>query len=109
MDETMKKQLYSVREYDPEWVPKFENIRFFLKDIFKEKAVAIEHVGSTSVPDMKAKPLIDVLITVEKMEAFGEERRIMIDRGYVSVDNYIAPDSILFYKEEHGAKSENVH
>lgn len=68
--------------------------------MFGSKALQIEHIGSTSVPGMKAKPLIDILVVVQRMEPFTSEREEMTRLGYKSKDNYIQPDSILFYKED---------
>ena len=51
-------------DYDPNWVNQFNSIKQFLMEIFGNKAIQIEHVGSTSIPGMKAKPLIDVLVIV---------------------------------------------
>ena len=105
----MQKRPYSLEEYNPAWVDQFEEIKKILLDIFGDKALAIEHVGSTAVPGMKAKPLIDVLVIVEKMESFQAERERMASHGYKNQDNYIGPDTILFYKEEDARKTVNIH
>lgn len=104
------KRPYSIVEYDPHWPIKAELIKGVLASVFKEKALSIEHVGSTSVPGMKAKPIIDTLITVQRMEIFDTEKRLMEALGYKWGDNYVAPGTIVFYKETpDGGKSENVH
>lgn len=55
-----------VESYDPSWPVLFESIRSDLMDILAEVSlVGIEHVGSTSVPGMAAKPIIDVDVVVE--------------------------------------------
>lgn len=104
------KRPYAIMDYDPEWPVKAELIKSVLAGIFKEKALSIEHVGSTSIPGMKAKPIIDTLIVVHRMERFDTEKRLMEALGYKWGDNYIAPGTIVFYKETaDGGKSENVH
>ena len=104
------KRLYSIDPYNPEWVSKFNSIKTTLQEIFKEKALAIEHVGSTSIPGMKAKPLIDVLVIVEKIESFDEQKRKMEELGYEWGENYIEPNSLIFFKEGEGRrKTENIH
>lgn len=105
-----EKRKYHFSDYDPNWVNEFNSIKYFLSEVFKEKAVLIEHIGSTSIPGMKAKPIIDVLVVVEKIEDFLEEREKMISNGYLWEEEYIGPNTQLFYKTaEDGSKTENIH
>ncbi len=104
------KRPYAIMDYDPEWPVKAELIKGVLTGIFKEKALSIEHVGSTAIPGMKGKPIVDTLIVVQRMERFDTEKRLMESLGYKWGDNQIAPGTIVFYKETaDGGKSENVH
>jgi GrpB-like predicted nucleotidyltransferase (UPF0157 family) len=108
--DAMKKRPYSIQEYNPDWVVKFESIKKFLEEVFKEKAIHIEHVGSTSIPGIKAKPVIDVAVLVNNIEPFTEERKQMYEAGYKSIDNYIGPNTLIFYKEDKDQrKTENIH
>jgi GrpB-like predicted nucleotidyltransferase (UPF0157 family) len=104
-----QKREYSIQEYDPEWPKKFEEIKDVIKEIFSKKALQIEHIGSTSILGMKAKPLIDVLVVVEKKEPFAFEKEKMMVLGYEWGENYIAPDTLIFYKTEGDRKTENIH
>jgi GrpB-like predicted nucleotidyltransferase (UPF0157 family) len=105
-----QKRKYSIENYDPSWILKFEEIKKMLDTVFGNKALSINHVGSTSIPGMKAKPLIDVLIIVEKKENFEKEKQEMIAKGYEWGENYIGPDTLIFYKTDGGdAKLENIH
>lgn len=49
---------------DPEWPLRFAELRAQLVSILGDRVLAVEHVGSTSVPGLWAKPLIDVDLTV---------------------------------------------
>jgi len=51
-------------DYDPAWPAQFERIAARLRAALGEAALAIEHVGSTSVPGLAAKPVIDVNLAV---------------------------------------------
>jgi GrpB-like predicted nucleotidyltransferase (UPF0157 family) len=51
-------------EYDPTWPSLFEREAERIRRALGERAVRIEHVGSTSVPGLVAKPIIDVLLVV---------------------------------------------
>lgn len=104
------KRKYSLSDYNPVWVEQFHSIKQFLSDVFGAKAIAIEHIGSTSIPGMKAKPLIDVLVVINHMEEFAEEKQKMVAAGYEWGENYIEPNTLIFYKmATDGSKTQNIH
>jgi GrpB-like predicted nucleotidyltransferase (UPF0157 family) len=51
-------------EYDPKWPAQFERLRERIEAAMGPLALAIEHVGSTAVPNMCAKPIIDLDVVV---------------------------------------------
>jgi GrpB-like predicted nucleotidyltransferase (UPF0157 family) len=64
----------TVVEYDPAWPGRFEKLRREYANAMATAAVpvvAIEHVGSTSVPGLAAKPVIDCDIVVEGADVPG--------------------------------------
>ena len=106
----MKKRTYSIDPYNPEWIFRFLEIKKNLQDVFGSKALDIQHVGSTSISGMKAKPLVDVLVTIRNMETFVVEKERMSALGYEWGADYIEPNSLLFYKTINGdQKTENIH
>lgn len=109
LDKNLKRK-YAFVEYDPAWVTHFNSIKEKVAEMFKGKALAIEHIGSTSVPGMKAKPLIDALVVVKDIKDLSHEIAAMAHLGYEWGENYIAPDTLLFFKVgPDGEKLENIH
>ena len=51
-------------DYDPVWPQLFEREAAQIKAALDERALRIEHVGSTSVPGLAAKPIIDIVLVV---------------------------------------------
>src|SRR5262245_9467944 len=51
-------------EYDPEWPALFEREATRIRDALGDKAILVEHVGSTSVPGLAAKSIIDIDLVV---------------------------------------------
>lgn len=107
-----KERAYKVKNYNPLWVAKFELIKKSFEQIWKN-ALAIEHVGSTSISDMKAKPIIDTVIILKGWSDLTEEVEKMKALGYIGEENFWSDHSWLFYKihntEEGPEKTENVH
>lgn len=70
-----------VEQYNPEWPRWFEVIKAFLGSEIIETCLHIEHVGSTSIPGMIAKPIIDLNLVI-KPELFREVKKLLEKRGY---------------------------
>jgi GrpB-like predicted nucleotidyltransferase (UPF0157 family) len=53
-----------VVDYDPEWPRRYRREAERIRAVLGERVVRLEHIGSTSVPGLAAKPIIDVLLVV---------------------------------------------
>ncbi|GAA0367008.1 GrpB family protein [Bacillus horti] len=65
-----------VTDYNETWVELYNKEAKLIKDILKEELIEIYHIGSTAVPNLKAKPIIDIMPIVrdiEKVDQFNEE------------------------------------
>jgi GrpB-like predicted nucleotidyltransferase (UPF0157 family) len=54
-----------IEDYDPAWTARFEQVDAALRQALGESARRIEHFGSTAVPGLGAKGIVDVLVTVD--------------------------------------------
>jgi GrpB-like predicted nucleotidyltransferase (UPF0157 family) len=64
----------TIVDYDPHWPARFQHAQDLVRGALGTTALSIEHVGSTAVPGLAAKPIIDLLVTVKDPEdecAFG--------------------------------------
>lgn len=77
MYKDITKRLYFIEPYDPKWIDRFNNIKNKLQRVFPE-ALNIEHIGSTSIKGMFAKPCIDILIIVSKISPFFNKKEEII-------------------------------
>lgn len=57
-----------IMAYDEAWPQRYEVIRDRVRAALGPSALRIEHIGSTSVPGLAAKPIVDVLVTVRDVE-----------------------------------------
>ena len=69
-------------DYDPCWVRMFAEARAGILEALKESQVAVEHVGSTSVPGLAAKPIIDIMIVVPDSAAAERAIAPLVSLGY---------------------------
>ena len=54
-----------VVDYDPAWPERFRREEARIRSALGEAALSVEHIGSTSVPGLAAKPIVDILLVVE--------------------------------------------
>ena len=71
-----------VLPYDRAWQTAFEDIRAELDAALGDLAIGIEHVGSTSVVGMSAKPIIDIDVVIRDYTVFDEVVRKLAEIGY---------------------------
>lgn len=71
-----------VESYNSAWKKDFEDIRSELMAVLEGKVISIEHVGSTSVEGLSAKPIIDIDVVIEDEDAFPEVKAAMESIGY---------------------------
>ena len=72
-----------VMPYDKEWQTDFEKIKNELENAIGDMVIAIEHVGSTSVQGMSAKPCIDIDVVIKDYSVFDIIVGKLADIGYI--------------------------
>jgi len=108
-----------IDDYKPTWPQEFEVIRASLLEILGPLARRIDHIGSTSVPGLGAKDVIDIQITVQELGP--EVRQKLIEAGYLYCEA-ITHDHVplgeddnpkmwekLFFNQPPGQRRANVH
>jgi GrpB-like predicted nucleotidyltransferase (UPF0157 family) len=94
--------------YDPEWPQLFSELGAALRGALGSVALRIDHIGSTSVPGLEAKPIVDVQISVASFEPL-EDFRVPLERmGLVHrADN---PDlTKRYFRESPGTRRTHIH
>jgi GrpB-like predicted nucleotidyltransferase (UPF0157 family) len=71
-----------IEDYNPEWAQWFENLKSQIWPLVKEEAVSMEHVGSTAVPGLVAKPVIDIDIVIENAKKLPAVVKNLQSLGY---------------------------
>ena len=69
-------------DYDPAWPELFNTLKSSIDTALGEVALRVEHVGSTSVPGLAAKPIIDMDLVV-RAEDLGKAIALLASIGYV--------------------------
>jgi len=75
-----------IREYDPTWPDQFDEIAARARTALGSLVVRIEHIGSTAVPGLAAKPIVDLDVVVSPQDVLEAIQRLS-DVGYVHEGN----------------------
>jgi GrpB-like predicted nucleotidyltransferase (UPF0157 family) len=94
--------------YDPAWPERFAELGLELRAGLGEVALRIDHIGSTAVPGLAAKPIIDIQVSVADFEPLAAYRRPLERLGYVyRADN---PERTKrYFREPPGRPRIHVH
>lgn len=90
-----------ITEYNPDWPEWFARIREMVSKKLGSACLSIEHFGSTSVPGMVAKPVIDVDVVVEP-DRFEEVKALLRELGYQHEGDLGVPEREAFRLHETG-------
>lgn len=98
----------NVVPYDPEWPRLFAELGARLRAALGPVALRIDHIGSTAVPGLAAKPVIDVQISVASFEPLAAFRVPLEGLGFVfRADN---PDlTKRYFREAPGSRRTHIH
>lgn len=96
-------------KYDKSWKRYFDAEKKKLEKIFGSSALGIEHVGSTSLDKMPAKPVIDVVLGVDVMKKGGKYQRKLEDEGYIFRPFFPTRQHRLFSKIHKNVTTHHIH
>lgn len=104
MDETPIR----VVEYNPDWADQFEVERRRLERVLTEYTARIEHIGSTSVEGLSAKPIVDITAVVTDVNGlWGDLDKLSAGFGYRL--SHIPTDWLFLQRTDDSGDSYNLH
>jgi len=77
-----------VVDYDPQWPIVYKKEKTEILRVIEDEVVAIEHIGSTAVPGLGAKPIIDIMVAVRHLSDANECIQLLQNIGYEYVPEY---------------------
>ncbi len=95
--------------YDSAWPAVFRSEAARIAPAFGGSLLAIEHVGSTAVPGLAAKPIVDMMPLIRSIAEVDEVNTGMTALGYVAKGEYGLAGRRYFVREENGVRLIHVH
>lgn len=100
-----------VLPYDPRWPLQYEEARREILDVIGAHVVRMEHIGSTAVPGLAAKPVIDILIGVRSLQEAPAFLPPLYLLGYTYIPEHedLFPERRYLHRIADGVHSHHLH
>jgi GrpB-like predicted nucleotidyltransferase (UPF0157 family) len=95
--------------HDPEWSDKAEQEKNLLLTGLSFPIINIYHIGSTSIPGIKAKPILDFMMEVKNLDDVLASRDKFQELGYTSKGEFGIPGRQFFTKDTNGERTHHLH
>lgn len=100
----------TLRNYSDLWAQEFEKDRNRILALLGDKVKRIEHVGSTSIPGMAAKPIIDIAVAVEHLSIIDDCAIALLNQiGFEYVPKEEFPNRMFFRRGKWGNGTHHLH
>ncbi len=94
-----------IKPYTATWINDFEAIRLEIDRGMKGLVYGIEHVGSTAVPELDSKPIIDIDIIYKDGQAFQKIKAALLSIGYYHNGNQGIENRAVFKRNKNSSTS----
>jgi GrpB-like predicted nucleotidyltransferase (UPF0157 family) len=98
MAEFNENESFDLADYDPGWPSLFESESELITEVLGDDVVDIQHIGSTSIPGLRAKPIIDLLVAVESFAPIETYARLLEPIDYHHHPHPEEDERIFFWK-----------
>lgn len=104
----MSQRIIEVVPYDENWVKLFATEKQLLQQSLGANLLLVEHIGSTAVPGLAAKPIIDILLEVVSVAALDGQLAAMQALGYQAKGEHGIAGR-RYYQKGQSSRSHHVH
>jgi GrpB-like predicted nucleotidyltransferase (UPF0157 family) len=98
-----------IADYDPTWPTKFEEEKACILTAADDYIEDIQHIGSTSVPGLGAKPIIDIMVGLRELSLVEKCVPPLQTLGYEYMGEYGIPERHYFRKPDNDSWTERTH
>jgi len=102
------KRRVEVVSYNSNWKRMYKEELEKIKNILNDIIVDIHHIGSTAIPGIKAKPVIDILVEVKNIEAVDRYNNKMEELGYEAMGEHGIPKR-RFFRKGGNKRTRHIH
>lgn len=102
-------QQLQIASYNPQWVTEFEAERERIAHVIGDVPIRIEHNGSTAVPGLAAKPVIDTQVSVQRLQPLSRYSEPLASLGYIHLPHADDAFCPFFHRPAEWPHTHHVH
>lgn len=100
----------TVVPHHPDWKRQFKQESQLIQSALADNLIAIHHIGSTAIPGIQAKPIIDILVEVSDIDRVDAQSSALESLGYEAKGEYGIPGRRYFRKQNaDGDRTHHLH
>ncbi|MGN0617354.1 GrpB family protein [Ruminococcus flavefaciens] len=104
----LRRGTVAVEPHDRQWEVTAQQTIAKLREILGDTAVDIQHIGSTSIKDICAKPIIDIVVGVRDFRDILEKNEILEKNGFI-FRGHDVPDQYLYVCGDESTRTHHIH
>ncbi|NVJ98347.1 MAG: GrpB family protein [Alphaproteobacteria bacterium] len=102
--------MVDLKPHSAEWPRSFDEQVPFIRAALGDNLVQIHHIGSTSIPNILAKPIVDILVEVKAIDVVDSHAEAMERAGFEAKGEYGIPQRRYFRKSDaEGQRTHHIH
>ena len=105
----LKRGIVELEDYNTNWDKEYKKEEKLLKKVLGERIIEIQHIGSTSIKGLKAKPVIDIVIVINSLDEIPEIEELLKPYDYENRGQQGVPDRYFFAKGSADARTHYIH
>lgn len=95
--------------HNPHWQKMAEKEASRIQAVLPDQVLVVHHIGSTSIPGIKAKPILDFVVVVRDLSALEKKDSRLEELGYQAQGERGIPGRRFYSKDTHGSRSHHLH
>ena len=105
----LKRGIVELADYDSNWKKDFDEEALLLKNVLKDYLIEIHHIGSTSIPGLMAKPVIDILVVIPSLNDIQKIEELLAPYDYSNRGQQGVNDRYFFAKGKEDSRTHYIH
>lgn len=105
----LKRNVVQLQNHDSKWRNEFRKEKKLLSEILQYEALSINHIGSTSIPWICAKPILDMAVEVDSFDVLDSLSENLQEKGFIYRPMHDEPGRRLYVKGEADYTTHHVH
>jgi len=105
----LKRGTVELQNYNPNWAKEYKKEEKLLKQVLGDRIIEIHHIGSTSIPGLMAKPVIDIIVVLDSLDNIEEIENLLKDYDYENRGPQGVEDRMFFAKGSEDARTHYIH